>query len=131
MKRYFSLLALVAMAPWLCALASAQPQQTPSEQGVPTQLVVTAEPRKGKTVPVINQDDVLVYQGKTRDKVTEWIPATGDHAALDLFILIDDSASENLGTQLNDIKKLIESQPDTTKVGVDTCRTALPGSCRT
>ena len=81
--------------------------------------MVTAEPRKGKTVPVINQDDVLVYQGKTRDKVTEWIPATGDHAALDPSILIDGySASENLGTQLNDIKKLIESQPDTTKVGV-------------
>ena len=60
----------------------------------------------------------LGVPGKDARQSHEWIPATGDHAALDLFILIDDSASENLGTQLNDIKKLIESQPDTTKVGV-------------
>jgi len=118
MKRYFSLLALVATAAWLCVSASAQSQEASSDQGVSTHLVVTAEPRKGKTVPVINQDDVMVYQGRTRDKVTEWIPATGDHAALDLFILVDDSASQNLGTQLSDVKKFIESQPDTTKVGV-------------
>lgn len=93
-------------------------QEASPEAGVSTHLVVTAEPRKGATVPVINQDDVLVYEGKTRDRVTEWIPATGDHAALDLFLLIDDSSSETLGTQMEDIKKFIQSQPETTKVGV-------------
>lgn len=108
---------LVAMVSWALVNATAQ-SDTSSETGIPTHVVVTAEPRKGNTVPVINQDDVIVYEGHTRDKVTEWIPATGDHAALDLFILIDDSSSENLGTQLEDIRKFINSQPETTKVGV-------------
>jgi len=118
MKKCISLVPLIAMI--LCSLiaASAQDQEASTEAGVPTHLVVTAEPRKGSTVPVINQDDVLIYEGRTRDKVTEWIPATGDHAALDLFVLIDDSASQNLGTQLEDIRKFIQSQPQTTKVGV-------------
>lgn len=118
MKRYVSLAALAVMTLCSCLAVQAQPQQAPSEEGVPTHLVVTAEPRKGSTVPVVNQDDVLVYEGHTRNKVTEWIPATGDHAALDLFLLIDDSSSETLGTQLEDIKKFIQSQPETTKVGV-------------
>lgn len=123
MKRYVFMGPLAALVLCAVALASAQPKQTSSdqassEQGVATHLVVTAEPRKGPTVPIINQDDVLVYQGHTRNKVTEWIPATGDHAALDLFLLIDDSSSATLGTQFEDIKKFIQSQPETTKVGV-------------
>lgn len=117
MNKYVSLAALAAIVVWVCSLVHAQPQ-TSSEPGISTHVVVTAEPRKGSTVPVINQDDVLVYEGHNRDKVTEWIPATGDHAALDLFILIDDSATENLGTQLEDIRKFIQSQPGTTKVGI-------------
>jgi hypothetical protein len=117
-RKYISLAALVAMALWACATASAQPQQASSDQGIPTHVVVTAEPRKGNTVPAISQDDVIVYERHTRDKVTEWIPATGDHATLDLFIFIDDSSSTELGTQMNDIRTFIESQPETTRVGV-------------
>jgi hypothetical protein len=123
MKRYMLMAPLAALVLCSVALASAQPQQAASDQassdqGIATHLVVTAEPKKGSTVPVINQDDVLVYQGRTRNKVVEWIPATGDHAALDLFLLIDDSSSSTLGTQFEDIKKFIQSQPETTKVGV-------------
>lgn len=117
MKRWVFIAAVVATALWATVTATAQSEET-SAEGVPTQAVVTAEPHKGKTAPVINQDDVIVYEGHTRDKVTEWIPATGDHATLDLFILIDDSSSTELGTQMDDIKKFIESQPETTRVGV-------------
>lgn len=117
-KRWISIGALAAMGLWAWVAASAQSEQTASETGVATHLVVTAEPRKGNTVPVINQDDVIVYEGHTRDKVAEWIPAAGDHAALDLIILIDDGSSANLGTQLNDIRQFIQSQPETTRVGV-------------
>lgn len=70
------------------------------------------------TPPAIDQGDVLVYEGKVRDKVTSWVPARGDHAQLELFILLDDSSGENLGTQLGDIRQFINSQPATTKIGV-------------
>jgi hypothetical protein len=98
------------------ALASAQ--EPPTAAGIPAHLLVTAEPRHGNDVPVINQNEVMVYEGHDRDPVTEWIPATGDRAALDLFILMDDSSGEGLGSRLDDLRQFINAQAPTTKVGV-------------
>lgn len=86
--------------------------------GVPTHLLVTAEARHGKNVPEINREDVMVYEGHDRDRVTDWVPAQGDHAALELFILLDDGSGTNLGTQLESLRKFITAQPASTKVGV-------------
>lgn len=99
-------------------------QQTPAAAqpataaGVPVHLVVTVEARKGTTVPDIHREDVMVYEGKARDTVTDWVPAQGDQAALELYFLIDDSSTASLGTQLEDMRKFINDQPATTKVGV-------------
>jgi hypothetical protein len=46
------------------------------------------------------------------------VPATGENAALEFFILIDDSANATLATQFDDIRQFINSQPPTTKIGV-------------
>jgi len=80
--------------------------------------IVTAESRHGSNVPVINQDEVMVFEGRDKDTVTDWIPAQGDHATLELFILIDDSANPSLGSQLEDLRRFINAQPPTTLVGV-------------
>ena len=63
--------------------ANAPAQQSPPE-GIPVQVVVTVEPRKGKEPPVINREDVMVHEGPDRDRVVDWIPAQGEHAALEL-----------------------------------------------
>jgi len=86
--------------------------------GFAAHLVVTAEPKHGNTVPTINRDEVMVYEGHERDQVLEWLPAQGDHAALQLFILIDDSSSASLGSQLQDLKQFINAQSATTMIGV-------------
>ena len=99
------------------ATGNAWAQQPPSG-GVPARLVVTVEPHHGSNIPVINREDVSVYEGHDRDEVTEWTPAQGDNAALELFILIDDNSSTSLGSQLEDIKQFINGQPPTTLVGV-------------
>jgi len=93
-------------------------QQPPSENGKLVRMVVTAEPRHGTEVPVVTAGDVMVYEGKERDQVAEWIPAQGDHAAVEFFVLIDDSSGSILATQFEDIKKFIADQPPTTKVGI-------------
>ena len=109
----------VAIASILCMMAAgtARAQQAAPE-GVPAHIVVTVEPHKGKDVPTINRDDVMVNEGKERDQVTDWIPAQGDHAALELFIMLDDGSNSTLGTQIEDIKKFINEQPPSTAVGV-------------
>ncbi len=112
---YFGLMAcLIAAALGSHALA----QRALNTNGTPVHMIVTVEPRKGSEVPVVNREDVMVYEGKNRDQVTEWIPAQGDHAGLEFFVLIDDGSSTALGTQLTEIKKFIAALPATAKVGV-------------
>jgi len=105
-----------------CALCVSVPvaiyAQNPGTNGVPVHLVVTAEARHGSDVPEIGQRDVMVYEGRDRDDVISWIPAKGDHAALELFVLLDDGSDVNLGTQLESLRKFIMAQPASTKVGV-------------
>ena len=117
MSKYgFVASAVLGLAVCLCGSLSAQ--QAPADSGIPVHIVVTVEPRHGSDVPEVKREDVMVYEGKTRDQVTEWIPAQGDHAGLELFVLIDDASSSSLGTQLDDIRKFINAQPASTKIGV-------------
>jgi hypothetical protein len=86
--------------------------------GTPIHMIVTVEPRKGSEAPVVNREDVMVYERKTRDQVTDWVPAQGDHAGLEFFVMIDDGAASALDTQLGDIKKFIVGLPSSAQVGV-------------
>jgi hypothetical protein len=92
--------------------------QEASSANAAVHMIVTAESTHGANVPVINKDEVMVFEGRDKDTVTDWVPAQGDRAALELFILIDDSANGSLGSQLEDLRQFINAQPPTTLVGV-------------
>lgn len=98
--------------------AQASAQQSGSEQGSPVQMVVSVEPKHGHELPLITQQDVMVYQGHDRQPVTAWVPAKGDKAGLALAILIDDGAGLSLDTELNDIRTFIREQAPTTLVAI-------------
>ncbi|MGA7753961.1 MAG: hypothetical protein WCB05_14095 [Candidatus Sulfotelmatobacter sp.] len=117
-KRNFSIPAILGVAFLVGASGMLTAQQPAQPAGTPVQLVVSVEPKHGTEVPVVRRDDVIVFEGRDRDQVVDWIPAQGDHAALQLFILIDDSSSSSLGSQLGEIKQFISSQPPTTLIGV-------------
>jgi hypothetical protein len=93
-------------------------QQSGADQGVPVQMVVSVESKHGHELPLITQQDVMVYQGHDRRPVTGWVPAKGDKAGLALAILIDDGAGFSLGPQLNDIRTFIREQAPTTLIAV-------------
>jgi hypothetical protein len=114
-KRQSVLLDALAMV--TLAVLYAQGQAT-SPTGAPVHMVVTVEARHGTTPPEITREDVMVHEGHDRDAVTDWVPAQGEHAALEFFVLIDDGASLNLGSQLDDLRQFINAQPPTTKIGV-------------
>jgi hypothetical protein len=113
-KSYCLLSAVIGFAVWLSVAGSAYAQNA----GVPTHILVTVEARHGKTVPEVSRPDVMVYEGHDRDQVTDWTPAQGDHAGLELFILLDDGSNLSLGTQLDSIRKFISAQPASAKIGV-------------
>ncbi len=86
---------------------------------VPVRMTVTLELiGENKRMPEVNREDLIVRQGKDRLKVTGWTPARGDHAGLDLFILIDDASDPALGSQLDELRAFVLAQPPTTSVGV-------------
>lgn len=113
-----SQLALITLLFSAMGSPAAFAQETPNENGTPVRMIVTVEPRKGSEAPTVNREDVMVFEGKERDQVTEWVPAQGNHAGLDFFVMIDDGASFALNTQLEDIKNFISTLPPNAKVGV-------------
>ena len=101
-------------------------QTEPQANGVPTNMVVTEEARQGANLPLIKQEEVVVLQGHEHDTVTTWVPAQGDNAAMEFFILLDDdSTTATLGTQLGDIRQFILTQPNSTKIGVAYMRNGI------
>ena len=108
--------AIVGFAVWMSATGSIYAQN--AAQGASTRLLVTVEARRGSNVPEVSRADVMVYEGRDRDPVTDWAPAQGEHAGLELFILLDDGSGFNLGSQLDSLRKFITSQPASTLIGV-------------
>jgi hypothetical protein len=118
MKKHFLLLGIVVVFAVLLAGLPLAAQENSAPAGPSVNLVATVEARHGSNVPTITREDVMVYQGRDRDKVTEWLPLQGDHAGLELFILLDDSSNVSLGSQLEDIRQFILAQPVSTKIGI-------------
>jgi hypothetical protein len=85
---------------------------------VPVRMTVTATVVGKREMPDLTRQDIMVKRGKDRLKVTNWIKATGNDAALALCILIDDASSTNLGSQLDDVRAFINAQPPTTSIAV-------------
>jgi hypothetical protein len=119
MKNYEAVLGLLSI---LCLLMFTPPtlhSQDKSAQGtVQVHLVATNEAQRGDEVPTLQQGDVKVKQGKNFLKVNQLIPAKGDNAALQLFILIDDTLDTGVGNNLNDIRDFVKAQPSTTMIAV-------------
>jgi hypothetical protein len=114
-KRQSVLLCVLAMVSLTILCAGGQEA---SPGGVPVHMVVTVEARHGNSPPDLTRDDVMVREGRDRDRVTDWVAAQGDNAALEFFILIDDGASISFGAQLDDLRQFINAQPATAKVGI-------------
>jgi hypothetical protein len=118
MKMSCLVLTRVAIAGLLASVQLAAAQESASATGPAVNLVVTVEARHGSNIPDVTRDDVMVYEGRDRDRVTGWLPLQGDHAGLEFFIMLDDSSNVTLGSQLEDVRQFINAQPPTTKIGV-------------
>jgi hypothetical protein len=110
-KSIFVIAGLVVVSVLLLAQEAASP-------GVPVQVIVTAEPLHGKSVPSLNPQDFMAYQHRERLKVTDVVPFEGEHAGLDLFVLLDDASDSGLATQFGDLRQFINAQPASAAIGI-------------
>ena len=117
-RHLLTFLAAVALLGFGARIVSSQ--VNPGAQStVQVHMVITDEAlRDDSEIPILRPENVQVKQGKTSLKVDHLIPARGDNAALQLFILIDDTCDTSIGNSLNDLRDFINAQPATTVVGV-------------
>jgi len=100
------------------SFVSLSAQKVDESAGTVAKTIVTVEARHGQDVPSISREDVVVREGSNRDPVTGWTPLKGDHAGMDLFILLDDGSDPDLGLKFDEIRNFINAQPPTTKIAV-------------
>jgi hypothetical protein len=113
----------VGLLSTFCLLALSAPIVHSQEKAVPTavqvHMVITDQSFSDSSeIPVLRPETVQVKQGRNVLKVDELIPAKGDNAGLQLFILIDDTCDPVIGGNLNDLRDFINAQPASTLVGV-------------
>ena len=91
--------------------------------GVPTNVVVTLEPKRGKSVPNIEQQDITVRQGKDQRPVTGFTPL--GKADTQLMLLIDDSARGTFDTEISTLKEFIIGLPANYEIAVGYMRNGM------
>jgi hypothetical protein len=113
-RSFFGILVLLMVTTQI-----ARSQEKSASSTVQVHMVITAEaPNENEEAPVLRAENLQVKQGKNMLKVASIIPAQGDNAALQLFVLIDDTCDTSIGNNLNDLRDFINAQPASTMVGV-------------
>jgi hypothetical protein len=102
-----------------CGALLIDAQEKTASSTVQVHMVITSEGLSDNAeLGILRPENIQVKQGKDILKVTSLIPARGDNAALQLFILIDDTCDSGIGNNLNDLRDFINAQAPATVVGV-------------
>ena len=112
--RFLFLGSLMVLVGAMLRSANAAPQAGASN--VPVTTVVTVLGPNYTAPPAIGKTDVVVRTGDHRADVVGWEAAQGEKSSLELAIVIDELS--NIGPQLNDLRKFVQSQPKNTSVGL-------------
>ena len=91
---------------------------TGSPVGIPVQMIVTVGHHYGHVPPTLTPDDLIVTQHYEPLLITNLAPLRGDHAGLEIFVLVDNYSNCEPGSKFEELRRFISSQPSTTTVGV-------------
>jgi VWFA-related protein len=122
MKSYFCLVAAGVVSLAAASLPAFAGQQ--NAPGEPVSVVVTVEPKHGKTIPALEPQDITVQQGHDKRPVTGLTPLPAQ-STTQLLLLIDDSARGTFDTELGTLKQFITSLPSSYEVGVAYMRNGM------
>lgn len=118
-KKYLSALGVLCVAGLTPALIARQQSPAP---GVPVSIVITLEPKRGKSIPPVEPQDINVQEGRDKRPVTGLVPLQGK---MQLMLLIDDSARGTFDTEINTLKQFVNALPADTEVAVAYMRNGM------
>ena len=109
---------LLALAGMMSALLCGE-QSAHAQGAVAVHVVITDAALQGNAAPPrLDKSAVKVTLNKKPVQVTQLVPARGDAATLQLFLLIDDTLDTSIGNHLQELKDFVKAQPASTQVGV-------------
>ena len=79
--------------------------QTTPQTGTAVSVIVTAEPKRGKTIPPLVAEDLTVKQGRDKRQITALEPLAGTN--MQLLLMIDDSAAGSFDTEIKTLKEFV------------------------
>jgi hypothetical protein len=107
----------------LFAAAVPMPARQDNNAGQSVSVVATLEAKRGKTIPAVEPQDIMVREGRDQRPVTAFVPLQGSR--LQLMLLIDDSARSTFGTEINTLKQFVTSLPPESEVAVAYMRNGI------
>ena len=109
-------IANIASLTLACALITWAQKTTPER--TPVQMVVSIGHHYGQVPPTLTRDDLTVTRNYEPLPITNLAALRGDHAGLELFLLVDNCSSCEPGSKFEELSHFISSQPPTTAVGI-------------
>jgi hypothetical protein len=107
----------------LLFLSAFAAQPAVDSAGTTVSVVVTAEAKRGKTIPPLVAEDVTVKQGRDKRPITSLVSLAG--TKLQLLLMIDDSASESFNTEIPTLKTFVNALPAGAEVAVGYMRNGM------
>ncbi|MGC2581127.1 MAG: hypothetical protein WA399_03445 [Acidobacteriaceae bacterium] len=99
------------------------------------EAVVTVLPKKATAPPSdVSQQTVEISVNGRKTDVSSWQPLRGDHAGVELVLLIDEGARTSLGREMDDITHFVQGLPPNVKFTIgymENGRAALAGPLTT
>jgi len=77
------------------------------QRAVPAHIVVTTGHYYGEEPPILTASDLSVTQNGIPRTITSVIPLRGDRAALELFVLVDNCSSCEVGPKFDELRRFI------------------------
>lgn len=99
-----------------CLISAATSKDT--SIGIPVQIIVTVGHHYGQAAPALTRDDFVITQRYEPLPITNVVPLRGEHAGLDLFLLVDNCSNCEPGSKFQELSHFVMSQMATTAVGV-------------
>lgn len=96
-----------------------------TDNGVPVSVIVTLEPKRAKTIPPVEQQDIVVHEGREQRPVLGLVPLRDREGSLQLLLLLDDSARSTFDTEISTLKHFVTSLPQGTEVAVGYMRNGM------
>ena len=119
-KAIFAIFGAVCITSGLALFA-----QQSGEQGEPVSVIATIEARRGKVIPPVEAQDVLVREGHDKRPVTGFVPLDSEQGSLQLMLLIDDSARSTFDTEIATLKQFVNALPPNAEVAVAYMRNGM------